>query len=113
MFSPLDKRNHAEDGEYIGMYVYPQPNQQPHPPLWLMSNAPFTYEFAGRSGYGVIAIMTSHTNILACWDAYKAAATLAHGREFSRGEGVGSCVAVYVADSFKQAARDIRESVNL
>jgi len=113
MFFPLDKRYHAEDGEYIGMYVHPRPYQQPHPPVWMMSNSPFTYAFAGRNGYGVIAVMTSINNILACWDAYQEAAKEARNQTLSRGENVGLCVTMYVADSMQEAARIIRPSINL
>jgi alkanesulfonate monooxygenase SsuD/methylene tetrahydromethanopterin reductase-like flavin-dependent oxidoreductase (luciferase family) len=113
MFEPLDKRYHAEDGEYIGMYVHPRPYQQPHPPVWLMSNAPFSYEFAARNGYGVIAVMTSKNNILACWDAYKATTKKSLNKTLTRGQGVGLCVTIYVADTMEQAAKDIRPAINL
>ena len=113
MFFPLDERYHAEDGEYIGMYIHPRPYQQPHPPVWLMSNAPFSFEFAGRSGYNLIAMSSPKDNIRACWDAYKKAADEVRDKPVKSGENVGLCVAIYVADSMEQAAKDIRPAINL
>ena len=113
MFFPLDRRYHAEDGEYIGMYVHPRPYQQPHPPVWLMSNAPFTYEFAGRSGFNVVAMSSPKGNIRACWRAYQKAAEMAGLRKPALGENLGMCVVIYVADTMAEAAQMIRPSINL
>ena len=113
MFFPLDKRYHAEDGEYIGMYIHPRPYQQPHPPVWLMSNAPFTYEFAGRSGYNVVAMSSPKGNIRACWNAYQGAAEQAGLGKLKLGENLGMCVVIYVADTMEEAAKVIRPSINL
>ena len=77
-----------------------------------MSNAPFTYEFAGRSGYNVIAMSSPKGNLRACWSAYKDAADNAHGRSFESGENLGMCVVIYVADTMEQAAEVIRPSIN-
>jgi alkanesulfonate monooxygenase SsuD/methylene tetrahydromethanopterin reductase-like flavin-dependent oxidoreductase (luciferase family) len=112
LFLPHDPRYHKEDGEYVGMYVHPRPVQQPHPPVWLMSNAPFTYEFAGRSGYNVIAMSSPKGNLRSCWNAYKEAADAAHGRSFELGENLGMCVVIYVADTMQQAAEVIRPCIN-
>ena len=112
MFLPHDKRYHAQDGEYIGMYVHPRPVQQPHPPVWLMSNAPFTYEFCGRSGYNVIAMSSPKGNLRACWNAYKEASDKTFGKNIPLGENLGMCVVIYVADSMEEAAKVIRPSIN-
>ena len=113
MFFPLDKRYHAEDGEYIGMYIHPRPFQQPHPPVWLMSNAPFTYEFAGRSGYNVVAMSSPKGNIRACWNAYQKAAEETGSGKLALGENLGMCVVIYVAETMEEAAKVIRPSINL
>ena len=113
MFAPFDSRYHTEDGEYIGMYVHPRPVQQPHPPVWLMSNAPFTYEFAGRSGYNVVAMSSPMGNLKACWSAYKKAAEEAHKKPVQLEDKLGMCVVIYVADTMEQAAEVIRPSINL
>ena len=112
MFLPHDNRYHNDDGEYVGMYIHPRPVQQPHPPVWLMSNAPFTYEFAGRSGYNVVAMSSPKGNLRACWSAYKEAADKTHGKLLDPGENLGMCVVIYVADTMEQAAHVIRPSIN-
>lgn len=111
MFEPFDSRYHCEDGEYIGMYVHPRPYQQPHPPVWLMSNAPPTFEIAGRDGMGVVGMSSATDGLHACWQAYQKGAA-AGGRKLSLGEGVGMCVVVYVAPTMAQAARDVRAAIN-
>jgi alkanesulfonate monooxygenase SsuD/methylene tetrahydromethanopterin reductase-like flavin-dependent oxidoreductase (luciferase family) len=48
----------ALDGTYTTMPprpVFPRPLQRPHPPLWMASTSPDTYELAGRHGCGVLA----------------------------------------------------------
>ena len=112
MFYPLDNRYHKKDGEYIGMYIHPRPFQQPHPPVWLMSNAPFTYEFAGRSGYNMIAMSSPQGNLKACWSAYEEAAKASGNLNINVVDHLGMCVVIYVADSMKQAAEVIRPSIN-
>ncbi len=114
VFQPLDERYHrVDDGEYVGMYVHPRPFQDPHPPVWLMSNTPGTYQFAGAEGMNVIGMANPPGKIRACWDAFSESASQAQGRHLALGEGVGICVMIYVAESAEQAARDIRESTNI
>lgn len=113
MFYPLDERYHKEDGEYIGMYIHPRPVQQPHPPVWLMSNAPFTYEFAARNHYNVVAMSAPKGNLRACWNAYRENIVAPAGTTYLPGQKLGMCVVIYVADTMEQAANDIRKSINL
>ena len=88
-FFPLDSRYHALDGEYIGMYIHPRPYQQPHPPVWLMSNTPQTYEFAGAGGMNVIGMSNPPRKTRSCWTAFQEAASGPRQREVALGEGVG------------------------
>ena len=114
MFQPLDERYHRpHDGEYVGMYVHPRPYQDPHPPVWLMSNTPGTYQHAGANGMNVIGMANPVGKIRTCWDEYQRAASVQRQRETTFGEGVGICVMIYVAESAEQAAEDIRESTNI
>jgi alkanesulfonate monooxygenase SsuD/methylene tetrahydromethanopterin reductase-like flavin-dependent oxidoreductase (luciferase family) len=112
MFAPFDARYHAPDGEYVGMYVHPRPFQQPHPPVWLMSNTPATYELAGKRGMNVVGVTGATDNIRACWSAYQKATMARTGTEIALGSGVSLCVAIYVADTMEQVARDVRASIN-
>jgi alkanesulfonate monooxygenase SsuD/methylene tetrahydromethanopterin reductase-like flavin-dependent oxidoreductase (luciferase family) len=65
MFAPFDPKYHAKGGEYIGMYVHAKPLQQPRPPVWLMSNTPFTYEMAGARGMHVIGMSSAKDSLRA------------------------------------------------
>ena len=112
-FFPLDRRYHAPDGEYVGMYIHPRPYQQPHPPVWLMSNTPRTYEFAGAEGMQVIGMSNPPRKTRRCWSAFRQAASGARQRELALGEGVGVCVVVYVAETMEAAVRDVRHGVNV
>ena len=112
MFLPHDNRYHAEDGEYIGMYIHPRPYQAPHPPVWLMSNSPFTYDHAGTEGMNVIGMSSPVDKIRDCWASYQQAASRAQNRQVQLGEGVAICVVIYVAESNEQAAKDIRSPLN-
>ena len=112
MFAPYDQRYHAPDGEYVGMYVHPRPLQQPHPPVWVMSNTPDTYEIAGAQGTQVVGMNSARDNIQACWRAYQKGAFEGRNKKTEVGEGVGMCVVIYVAESMEEAAREIRPAIN-
>ena len=111
-FEPLDPRYHAPDGEYTAMYVHPRPYTAPHPPVWLMSNAPPTFRTAGERGWGVISMSAGPRATEACWSAYREARAAREGRAVRRGEGVGVCMAVYVGESMAEAADTIRPAIN-
>ena len=112
MFIPFDSRYHAPDGEYVGMYVHPKPYQQPHPPVWLMSNTPDTYRMAGSRAMHVVGMNSASENIQACWRAYREGAEKSQKQHLAAGEGVAMCVVIYVADSMEQAEQDIRPAIN-
>lgn len=111
-FEPFDSRYYSDDGEYVGMYVHPRPLQKPHPPVWLMSNSPYTHQFAAERGYGVICFGTSMGNIRECWSTYREALSLREKRPQRMGRGVGLCMPIFVADTMEEADRQVRQSVN-
>lgn len=111
-FEPLDPRYHADDGEYKAMYVHPRPYQQPHAPLWLMSNAPPTFELAGSNGWGVISMASGAKRTLACWEPYREALSKFRGFDAQLGEGVGVCFSFYVGETQEEAERTIRPAIN-
>jgi alkanesulfonate monooxygenase SsuD/methylene tetrahydromethanopterin reductase-like flavin-dependent oxidoreductase (luciferase family) len=48
----------AFDGTFVKVpprKVFPRPIQEPHPPMWLASTSPTSYELAGEYGLGVLA----------------------------------------------------------
>ena len=112
-FNPLDTKYHKEDGEYIGMYVHPKPFQKPHPPVWLMSNTPQTYNLAGMKGYNVIGMSNPLKKINTCWKQYKSSALKYRNNNVNLGENVGICVIIYIADTMEEARRDVEQSINL
>lgn len=111
-FAPLDRRYHAEDGEYSAMYLHPRPYQKPHPPIWLMSNAPPTFQFAGTNGMNVISMAAPPGRLLDCWRPYRDAVSAATGRKAAIGEGVGVCTSLYVGESMEEADRTARAAIN-
>ena len=111
-FEPLDPRYHAEDGEYKAMYVHPRPYQDPHPPVWLMSNAPPTFELAGSRGWGAVSMSAAPGRTRACFEPYRDALAAAQGRDVQLGEGVGVCTAFYVGESMEEAEKTIRPCIN-
>ena len=111
-FQPLDPRYHGADGEYKAIYVHPRPIQQDHPPVWLMSNAPPTFQLAGEKGWGVISMSAGHKKTIACWEPYREALSKREGRAVRLGEGVGVCTAFYVGESMEEAVRTIRPAIN-
>lgn len=111
-FDPLDSTYHGPDGEYKAMYVHPRPYTNPHPPVWLMSNAPPTFKQAGEEGWGVISMSAGPKQTLACWEPYRDALSQRLGRNVALGEGVGVCIAFYVGESMQEAERTIRPCIN-
>ena len=111
-FQPLDPRYHGQDGEYRAMYVHPRPVQAPHPPVWLMSNAPPTFEHAGANGLHVVSMAAPFGRIRACWEPFRDA-RISAGEDSARlGQGVGICTSLYVAETMEAAAADVRGAIN-
>ncbi len=111
-FQPLDPKYHAEDGEYTAMYVHPRPYQAPHPPVWLMSNAPPTFQVAGEKGQGVISMAAAPGRTQACWEPYREALSKRENRDVQLGEGVGVCTPFYVGKTQEEAENLIRPCIN-
>ena len=111
-FEPLDLQYHYTDGEYKAMYVHPRPYQDPHAPVWLMSNAPPTFEFAGSKGFGVISMASAPRRTLACWEPYRRSISAFRGHDIELGEGVGVCFSFYVGESQLEAEATVRPAIN-
>ena len=61
----------------------------------------------------VIGMSNPPGKIRSCWTAYQRAASGAEQRDVEVGDGVGICAVIYVADTMEQAAKDMREPINL
>ena len=110
---PLDLRYHASDGEYTAMYVHPKPFQNPHPPVWLLSNFPESYAQAGAAGFGVIGMSSPPGRTRDCWVPYQKALSRREGSDIAVGQGVGVCTQIYVADTMEEAVSTIRPAINI
>ncbi len=108
---PLEPEYHQPDGEYSAMYIHPRPYQAPHPPVWLMSNAPHTYKMAAERGFGVIGMSAPSSKLKQCWDSYSQA-DFPSGQKIESGDGVGVCVVIYVAETMEEADKTIRPAIN-
>ena len=109
---PFDGRYYAEDGEYVGMYVHPRPVQEPHPPVWFMSNSPHTFEQAGKEGHNAIAMSAPLQNLKTCWSAFQKTASERQGRELGYGEGLGLCIVIFCAETMEEADALVRPALN-
>lgn len=109
---PLDPDYHSEDGEYIAMHIHPRPFQEPHPPVWLLSNTPYSYEQAAKRGFNVIGMSAPPGRTLACWELYQKTISEIENREVTLGENVGVCTQIYIADTMEEAAATVRPAIN-
>lgn len=110
---PLDPRYHAADGEYTAMYIHPRPYQKPHPPVWLLSNTPYTYGLAGAEGFNVIGMCSPPGRTRDCWNAYVEAVSKREKRRASLGDGVAINTQIYIADTMEEAKETIRPAINI
>jgi alkanesulfonate monooxygenase SsuD/methylene tetrahydromethanopterin reductase-like flavin-dependent oxidoreductase (luciferase family) len=76
-----------------------------------MSNAPHTYKMAAEKGFNVIGMSSPPNKLLSCWDAYCSVDSV-NGKTLKRGDGVGVCVVIYVADTMAEADKTIRPAIN-
>ena len=67
-----------------------------------MSNAPHTYKIAAEKGFNVIGMSSPPNKLLSCWDAYCSVDSV-NGKTLKRGDGVGVCVVIYVAETMEEA----------
>ena len=51
------------------------------------------------------------SKLVSCWDAY-ADAESHDGNIHQRGDGVGVCAVIYVAETMEQADKDVRHAIN-
>jgi natural product biosynthesis luciferase-like monooxygenase protein len=103
------------DGEFYklkGVDVRPKPVQQPHPPIWMASLSPETFEACGRHGFNLMCAPIFGFNIrngAAQIEQYRDALR-AHGRDPAHHQ-VAALSMTYVADSMEEALEDFRDGV--
>ncbi|MCH8849678.1 MAG: LLM class flavin-dependent oxidoreductase [Chloroflexi bacterium] len=92
--------------------VRPRPLQQPHPPIWMASLSPETFELCGRLGLNLLCAPIFGFNVrtgAAQIQQYRDALS-AHGRKPADHE-IAALSMVYVADTTQQALDEFREGV--
>lgn len=92
--------------------VRPKPLQQPHPPIWVASLSPQSYELAGEVGANLLFSPTFTPDkqlILKALDKYRTVMR-AHGHDPAT-KRIGALRFIYVADSMEQARKDFEGPV--
>ena len=98
--------------QFEDLSVYPKPLQKPHPPVWMASVSPETFEICGRHGFNLLCapifgfnVQTGANQIAQYKEALKA-----HGRDPAK-YGVGAVSLTYVADTTEQALQEFQDGV--
>jgi alkanesulfonate monooxygenase SsuD/methylene tetrahydromethanopterin reductase-like flavin-dependent oxidoreductase (luciferase family) len=106
-----DPRRISADGDQIALSVVPKPFQEPHPPLFLVSENTAGFEMAANNGMRAITWLPTGQRLTSLVEAYQAAATAATGREHALGEGTGILRPTFVAKTFEEAKRATKAAV--
>jgi natural product biosynthesis luciferase-like monooxygenase protein len=103
------------EGEFYrfeNLSVRPKPVQEPHPPMWMASLSPETFEICGRYGFNLMCAPVFG------FDVNQGAAQIEQWRQALRDHGrdpashrVAALVMTYVADTTEKALSDFREPV--
>lgn len=103
------------DGEFYKfdqLSVRPKPLQKPHPPIWMASLSPQTFEMCGRYGFNLMCAPVFGFNVnqgAAFIEEYREALR-SHGRDPAEFE-IAGLVITYVAETTQQALDDFAEGV--
>ncbi|MDP2675808.1 MAG: LLM class flavin-dependent oxidoreductase [Dehalococcoidia bacterium] len=92
--------------------VRPKPLQKPHPPIWMASLSPETFELCGRDGFNLMCapVFGFNVNTGASLIEHYRAALRDHGRD-PAGFEIAGLTMTYVAETTQQALADFREAV--
>lgn len=90
----------------------PKPLQKPHPPIWMASLSPETFQICGRYGFNLMCapVFGFDVNTGAGFIEQYRQALRDHGRDPSRFE-IAGLVMTYVAETSQQALADFRDAV--
>ncbi len=102
----------SEDGEYVGMSLIPKPFQQPHPPLWNMTDSPPGFALAAERGMGALTWLRSSRALREGLEYYREMSA-EQGRELVLGENCGVMRVCFVAESDEEARRLSEPAVEL
>ncbi|HEU4758416.1 MAG TPA: LLM class flavin-dependent oxidoreductase [Dehalococcoidia bacterium] len=103
------------DGEFYqidNLSVRPKPLQKPHPPIWMASLSPETFQLCGRYGFNLMCAPVFG------FDVSRGAAQIEEYRQALRDHGrdpagfeIAALTMTYVAETSQQALADFAESV--
>ncbi|MBI1884715.1 MAG: LLM class flavin-dependent oxidoreductase [Chloroflexi bacterium] len=103
------------EGEFYRIHdlaVRPKPLQKPHPPVWMASLSPETFQLCGRYGFNLMCAPVFGFNVntgAAQIEQYREALRQ-NGRDPGRHE-IAGLVMTYVAETTQKALADFRDSV--
>ena len=92
--------------------VRPKPLQKPHPPIWMASLSPETFQLCGRYGFNLLCAPVFGFDVnrgAAQIEEYREALRQ-HGRDPAQQE-IGALTMTYVADTSQQALDDFSQPV--
>ena len=101
----------AKDGIVTHHSLQPKPVQQPHPPLWMVSDSDLSIQFAAENGMNAIVWQPPVETLKERFELYRGYRSAAEGRELARGEGMGLMRSVYVAPTMEEARRDAERGI--
>ena len=98
--------------QFEDLSVYPKPLQKPHPPIWMASLSPGSFELCGRFGYNLLCapIFGFDVNKGAEQIQQYRDALTAHGRNPADYQIAGLTM-TYVADTTQQALEEFKDGV--
>ncbi len=103
------------EGQYYkaeGLRVVPKPYQRPHPPVYVASNSPQTFELVGELGHNILA-----TPLIATTEGVRTGLQAYRNRLGASGHNPNAMKAtvnlpVYVAEDSKKAREEVEATVN-
>ncbi|MCL6641128.1 MAG: LLM class flavin-dependent oxidoreductase [Candidatus Rokubacteria bacterium] len=103
------------EGEFYRIHdvsVRPKPLQKPHPPIWMASLSPETFELCGRYGFNLMCAPVFGFNVNSGAEHIEQyrQALRDHGRDPAHHE-IAALTMTYVAETTQQALADFRDAV--
>ena len=107
---PPDERWFS-DGQVTKICMLPKCVQQPHPPLWMVSDSDHSIDFAASRSINGIIWQPPIPMLREKFMRYRDKRSAAEGRELRLGEGMALMKAVYVAPTMEEARADTEAGI--
>ncbi len=102
----------SEDGEYIGVSLVPKPMQQPHPPLWNLTDSPAGFSLAAEREMGALTWLRSSNALREALELYRDVSAGA-GRDLRLGEDCGVMRTCFIGETDEEARQLAEPAVDL